>query len=804
MKNRSAVVRYYSDISHSSEVLRHHYKSYYCNWHSPWYSLCGLNVQNWRPDLQQSKPGEVTVNWDPLTLPSKSYVVVPLYNSTAKGEPFLYIIERRNKTSLAVEYLEPATSYTFKVFAFDSTNTGSLIESTTWSLAMKNDTLRLVGGQVSNEGRVEVFKNGSWNKICFFSYRNNSKDYVICRSLSLPSPPHPIYSQTFQDTSFPVHFLKKKYRCNGNETGLEECATSIDTQSMCQRNPRYQAEVVCGHPPVFYQNITKMTGVITSPGYPSSMMQADYRWTFMPNLTHGHVVIYFEKLYLGRWWPDYGYSRVYIQESLPDKVNRNCVYRRLVTVKSLPVQLQFYSSSSTRRLITKHNTQGMRARFFTYSEPVPTLTNWVISLSSHSYKSITANWTQVPVTGYDVLGFLISCNSTQDWVNKSSHEFGESNSTSATLSGLIGYTNYDVHVLALLRKGRNGTIAAYRSSETSITTPESSPIWGPQGLYFTNITSNTAVIGWKEIPRKYTHGEVLGYTILLYNCSTPYHQKQIVVYDTSVVLTDLSPAIQYCVEIRGYTSAGAGPSTRRSFSTKGISVEEKPTTGPPPKPPTPSKEELRNSVKVTIKELNIFEWNQQLDLKFKRSVAHEVTAFCVKNSICLPPKGRKRRTENNFINFTSDQVNLVGFPIQLSNASSGSMNALVAFYVKFPPGVSSNHSDSIDGAILVDIINGSLGNIGKDIGKTLLSVSRYQTQTAVTTESPKTTSSGFGPKERSSMAYIIVGSIGGAIVLIVLLFAAISYCNRRTTKKYSTREEHTTNVEMNKYHQFDL
>ncbi|KXJ06243.1 hypothetical protein AC249_AIPGENE17878, partial [Exaiptasia diaphana] len=181
-------------------------------------------------------------------------------------------------------------------------------------------------------------------------------------------------------------------------------------------------------------------------------------------------------------------------------------------------------------------------------------------------------------------------------------------------------------------------------------------------------------------------------------------------------------------------------------------------------------------------------WTLQLDLVFKKGVARETTTFCAKNNICLLPKGRKRRS-NSFITFTSNDVNLVGFPIQLANAPSGSMDALVAFYVKFPPGVSSNLSDSIDGAILVDIINGSLGNIGKDIGKTLLSVSRYQIQTSVTTESPVTTSAGFFPEDNSSLVYIIGGLVGGTIVLILLLGLIISmFCGPETADETSAVE----------------
>ncbi|KXJ20886.1 Lysyl oxidase-like 2 [Exaiptasia diaphana] len=464
IKDRPAVIRYHSDNGYW-----HRFSGVNVTFYIITQKLSGFNAESWKPVLKESKPGEVTVNWDPLTLPSKNYIVVPLYNSTAKGEPFLHIIEHKNNTSIAVEYLKPATSYWFKVIAFDPTNTtGSFIEATTLSLAMKNETLRLMGGQFSNEGRVEVFKNGSWNKICGYPWWNTNTANVVCRSLGLPSPTHNTPRGLLLASATPVDTtLVLSYLCNGTETNLKECSWII-ASSICQRaNLSSQAEVVCGHPSVFHQNITEMTGVITSPGYPSFMMQADYRWTFMQSLTRTHVVLKFDELDLRRSWNN-GYSSVSIQES--GRVYRNRLYHGVATVFTLPGQLKFYSSVSTRRYINSQSGRGMLVRFFSCREQESTLNNWTISFSSHHYNSISAHWTQSNVTGYDILGFLMSCNSKQEWANETFYHFGESNSTTLTCNGLIWYTQYDVYVLMMVRTG--DTCTAYKSN-TSITTQES-------------------------------------------------------------------------------------------------------------------------------------------------------------------------------------------------------------------------------------------------------------------------------------------------------------------------------------------
>ena len=44
--------------------------------------------------------------------------------------------------------------------------------------------MRLRGGQRNSEGRVEVFKNGSWSTICHDSWDLNDAN-VVCKQLGL-------------------------------------------------------------------------------------------------------------------------------------------------------------------------------------------------------------------------------------------------------------------------------------------------------------------------------------------------------------------------------------------------------------------------------------------------------------------------------------------------------------------------------------------------------------------------------------------------------------------------------------------
>ncbi|XP_031551134.1 mucin-like protein [Actinia tenebrosa] len=214
---------------------------------------------------------------------------------------------------------------------------------------------------------------------------------------------------------------------------------------------------------------------------------------------------------------------------------------------------------------------------------------------------------------------------------------------------------------------------------------------------------------------------------------------------------------------------------------------------PPQKPRNPSSEDIRNSVIITIMKTKVTEWNMMVESNFKKAVADEVTRGCAEVKNRLPNRRRNRRS-NGYIIFTSYQVQLLpGYPV--SSLHDDIVAAAVAFYVKFPPGVAIGVTDTVDGDLLVDIVNGSLARIGKAINKIVLSVSAYvaddfnSTVVSTTTRQIRTTHpKGFGS--------VIGGSTAGVVVFIIIVLIVIVLFIRKRKSQKNTEQQEPSALEM--------
>eukprot|EP00118_Oscarella_pearsei_P020627 m.224758 g.224758 ORF g.224758 m.224758 type:complete len:1431 (+) comp40003_c2_seq6:15-4307(+) len=98
--------------------------------------------------------------------------------------------------------------------------------------------LRLAGGSETNEGRVEIFINGTWGTVCDDNW-DYTDAHVVCRELGFPTATTAKRGAYFGQGSGPV--LMNSVSCLGGESNLTDCSY----QSLGQCNHRRDAGVIC-------------------------------------------------------------------------------------------------------------------------------------------------------------------------------------------------------------------------------------------------------------------------------------------------------------------------------------------------------------------------------------------------------------------------------------------------------------------------------------------------------------------------------------------------------------------------------
>ena len=80
--------------------------------------------------------------------------------------------------------------------------------------------IRLSGGSVESEGRVEVFRNGSWGTVCGSSW-SLSEAMVVCKSLGYPGALEAKQSAFFGQGKGMIWM--DQVICKGDESDLKKC-----------------------------------------------------------------------------------------------------------------------------------------------------------------------------------------------------------------------------------------------------------------------------------------------------------------------------------------------------------------------------------------------------------------------------------------------------------------------------------------------------------------------------------------------------------------------------------------------------
>ena len=109
-------------------------------------------------------------------------------------------------------------------------------------LLVPDNSVRLVDGRSSNEGRIEVYYNNEWGTVCDdFWDVNDAK--VVCRQLGFPVEGARAYTNAHfgEGTG---NILLDDVQCTGSESALSECPHSGWGIAFCEHSE--DAGVVCG------------------------------------------------------------------------------------------------------------------------------------------------------------------------------------------------------------------------------------------------------------------------------------------------------------------------------------------------------------------------------------------------------------------------------------------------------------------------------------------------------------------------------------------------------------------------------
>ncbi|XP_078534952.1 lysyl oxidase homolog 3 isoform X3 [Lissotriton helveticus] len=106
------------------------------------------------------------------------------------------------------------------------------------------NTIRIVGGRTTNEGRVEVKRGNKWGTICSEGW-TTKEAMVACRQLGLGYSLHAVTETWYWDASNVTDMIVSGVRCTGTEMTLSHCQTHGANVNCKKTGSRFAAGVIC-------------------------------------------------------------------------------------------------------------------------------------------------------------------------------------------------------------------------------------------------------------------------------------------------------------------------------------------------------------------------------------------------------------------------------------------------------------------------------------------------------------------------------------------------------------------------------
>ncbi|KAJ7356101.1 hypothetical protein OS493_027029, partial [Desmophyllum pertusum] len=218
------------------------------------------------------------------------------------------------------------------------------------------------------------------------------------------------------------------------------------------------------------------------------------------------------------------------------------------------------------------------------------------------------------------------------------------------------------------------------------------------------------------------------------------------------------------------TSPSLPPSTLPDYSTKPTTSKSTIT------PKAPSAEEIQESVRMEIRDLDMKKWDIEIKDDFKREVARVATEYCAADGARCQLSSRRRRSSDNMI-FSADMVHILpGYPMQ---SPDDSLITLLAFYLQLPQGFSDS---VVTKDVLQAIVKSDMPSIEGSMGSSISSVQPF-VSTADTKEDEE------NDEESKPTSVIIGASVGGVLLFVFIVALGFRFVlKRRVHSKKKSRK----------------
>ncbi|XP_074632006.1 uncharacterized protein LOC141890434 isoform X2 [Acropora palmata] len=421
--------------------------------------------------------------------------------------------------------------------------------------------IRLVDGDAPNQGRIEIYSNSTWWKLCSSRFYGRAFE-TVCRQLNRPLPSQKLSNSDFGAGN--LTYLSTTFYCDTTKSSLLNCWQPWQYGHCGAEN---SVGVVCGDMVYAACGVggrqTSISGHLEFTRGPKPH-EVQCEWAI--DLSSDHIILmlpsYENQGYCGN--PEIRVKKPSGEEVLYMYrcANHDAVVK-LVHSSSINLTVKMWGKFNSPPFLASYVgvSGGLRAATL--------LSSWIPTTTNITHNSFAVQWPLLtnqinqPVSAYVVLVNWTTVYGGHQLTGK----IVLSNATSATIRRIPSFRSYQVIVVAVDASGR-----PFNSSAVYVRTLEGDPTHPPRSFRFESISADTLNLTWDSIPEEHHNGRVIGYTIWYragceYNYMSPEVRINVSVSTTSYTLTGLQPGTKYDLRIAGFTASGIGHYERRDFFT---------------------------------------------------------------------------------------------------------------------------------------------------------------------------------------------------------------------------------------------